>query len=134
MHEALEEQRRGGAVRRNGLHRARAGRLVKANRINLQRAGRHDAEPRWVAAIGKLFAHFRERTRIDLRIAAGVHQIEQRRALMLGDGRQDGRVVALLREQVEVVELLRLRKLFVEADNLGAAVGREALLQRTDAR
>jgi hypothetical protein len=44
---------------------------------------------------------------------------------MLGDCRESGCVVALLGQQVEVIELRRGRKLFVEPDDARAAIGKQ---------
>ena len=94
----------------------------------------HDAEPCRVATVGELATHDGQRIGVAFYVAADVHEIKQRGTLMLGDGSEDGRVIALLWQQVEIVKLLGLAQLFIKPDKLCAAVGREALYQRINAR
>ena len=76
MNKALEKQRRGCTGLFNNPHCRGAGSLMKANRVDFQRARLHYTKPSWVAAVGEFVAHVGERSGVSPDVSDGIHQIK----------------------------------------------------------
>ena len=105
--------------------------LAEADRVDFERAGFRQPEPGGLAAIGQEALRFGETGKVHLTLAGHVQHVKQRRSLVLGNPAGNDPGVTPVREQIEVVDLLRAAQRAVELDERGAAKTPHAFRERT---